>query len=774
MTFGDTAAPIRAETSPGEADPARGEAMAVRQLGWIERAPRFIAILSGAGHVFEYANAAYARLVGDRDLLGVTVRDAFPELHGQGFFEVLDGVLMTGRRYVAHNIPVTLVNQGRPTHRLLDFTYEPILDDDGRPVGIFVDGQDVTDAGLSQAGDHQIQRRQALLVELNDRLRDLETPAELSFAAAELLGTALGVSRAGYGTIRVADETITIERDWNAEGIQSLAGTLRFRDYGTYIEELKRGETVVCADAFVDPRTADRAEALKAISAQAFVNMPVSEQGGLVALLYLNHAKARVWTPEELALIREVAERTRVAVERRRAELALQQSETRLRLAVDAARMAIWAYDVAQQTLQPSPELNVMLGYAPEARLDLQDIQARYHEDDRDAVRDAARAAIAAGDRFFEAQHRFLRPDGEWRWFLIRAEILFEDGDAPSGVVGVILDVTARKAAEQRLSEREADLKAALDAGSLAPFEFDHLAGVMAPSPRLNLLYGYPPDHVLTLRDMRDRYHPDDRAAFLEQARAHQAEADLKPFQWELRLLMPDGFIRWIEGRGQYERSRSGQIHRSRGVILDITARKKSEERQRLLVNELNHRVKNTLAIVQGLAQQSFRRKGDPDRARAAFEARLSALSGAHNLLTRNSWEPASITDVVEGALLATVGEDADRVDRSGPQLRVPPQTAVSIALALHELSTNAIKYGALSEPGGRIRIRWETYSDQERLRFRLVWTERGGPPVRPPQSRGFGSRMIEHGLASDLGGTAALSFEPEGVVYTIDAPLPE
>jgi len=162
--------------------------------------------------------------------------------------------------------------------------------------------------------------RKTALLELGDRLRELTNPSDLAFAAAEILGKTLGVSRCGYGTIDVAAETITIERDWNAPGIKSLAGILHFRDYGSYIEDLKRGETVVFADAEKDPRTIATAESLKAISAQSVVNMPVTEQGGFVALLYLNHATAREWTPDELAFIRDVAERTRIAVERRHAE----------------------------------------------------------------------------------------------------------------------------------------------------------------------------------------------------------------------------------------------------------------------------------------------------------------------------------------------------------------------------------------------------------------------------------------------------------------------
>lgn len=186
-------------------------------------------------------------------------------------------------------------------------------DGQGRERGFIKIARDETDRRLAEA-------RRIALLELSDRIRDIVDPAEISYAAAEILGRALGVSRAGYGTIDTAAETITIERDWNAPGIKSLAGVLHFRDYGSYIEDLKRGETVVFADAEQDPRTAATADALKEISAQSVVNMPVTEQSGFVALLYLNHATAREWTPGELELIREVAERTRTAVERRRAE----------------------------------------------------------------------------------------------------------------------------------------------------------------------------------------------------------------------------------------------------------------------------------------------------------------------------------------------------------------------------------------------------------------------------------------------------------------------
>ena len=198
-------------------------------------------------------------------------------------------------------------------YRIIHTQAQPRFGTGGAFLGMIGVNNDITEWRNAEA------RRDAIL-ELTDRVRDLTHPADIAYATSEILGRTLGVSRVGYGTIDRAAETITIERDWNAPGIQSLAGVLHFRDYGSYIDDLKRGETVVFANAEKDPRTAATADALKAISAQSVVNMPVTEQGNFVALLYLNHATARDWPPDELAFIRDVAERTRAVSERRRAE----------------------------------------------------------------------------------------------------------------------------------------------------------------------------------------------------------------------------------------------------------------------------------------------------------------------------------------------------------------------------------------------------------------------------------------------------------------------
>jgi len=311
-------------------------------------APSFMAQLDGPEHVFAFANLAYLQLIGHREVIGQPLRVALPEIEGQGFLELLDHVYASGEGFTGRRVSVKLLRDlaRNPEDRIVDFIYQPVRDSHGDVRGIFVEGIDVTEAHLAEI-------RQNALIRLTDRIRDSIHPEDIEFEAACVLGETLGVSRAGYGTIDCTTETIVIERDWNAPGIATLAGVLNFRDYGSYVENLKLGQTVVVADVEQDARTRASAAALTAINARSFVNMPVTEQGGLVALLYLNHATTRRWSEEELAFVREVAERTRSGTQRRRAEALLRENEARLRfldLLGKAAAQSLAANDVLRVT----------------------------------------------------------------------------------------------------------------------------------------------------------------------------------------------------------------------------------------------------------------------------------------------------------------------------------------------------------------------------------------------------------------------------------------
>ena len=199
-----------------------------------------------------------------------------------------------------------------------------------------------------------------------------------------------------------------------------------------------------------------------------------------------------------------------------------------------------------------------------------------------------------------------------------------------------------------------------------------------------------------------------------------------------------------------------------------------AQRHQQLLINELNHRVKNTLAIVQSIAMQTLRGEDTAPAIREAFMARLMALAGAHDILTAESWDGAELEAVV--ATVAEVHRDVrgnSRFRLSGPPVRLTPKTAVALSMALHELATNAAKYGALSSPSGEVDVDWSIEQGSAGSRLNLRWAERGGPTVVEPLRKGFGSRLVERGLAGELAGDATLDFRPTGLVCTITAPFP-
>jgi two-component sensor histidine kinase len=205
----------------------------------------------------------------------------------------------------------------------------------------------------------------------------------------------------------------------------------------------------------------------------------------------------------------------------------------------------------------------------------------------------------------------------------------------------------------------------------------------------------------------------------------------------------------------------------------EIAERREAEKHRELLINELNHRVKNTLATVQSIAAQTLRTSTVEAEVRDRIDARLIALSDAHNLLTEHNWEGTTLDRVVEMALRPHRSDREERFEVHGPEVQLSPKTALAIAMALHELATNAIKYGALSNEEGQVSLSWQIAAAEGEKRLHVVWSEQGGPPVTPPSRRGFGTRLIERGLAAELGGSVQLSYPVSGVTCIIDTLLP-
>jgi two-component sensor histidine kinase len=262
--------------------------------------------------------------------------------------------------------------------------------------------------------------------------------------------------------------------------------------------------------------------------------------------------------------------------------------------------------------------------------------------------------------------------------------------------------------------------------------------------------------------------HPDDRRLDSDNFAA-LVSGNTDTYQAEKRLVRRDGSIIWVALSASMVRDDNGQPLYGIRVVQDITELKSAQDRQKMLLDELNHRVKNMLATVQSVAMQTRRRATDLDAFTRAFEGRLMALNRAHELLTREIGSGVLLGDLVLGTVAPYEDQPGERFRLSGPAIRLGSEVAVTLAMALHELTTNAVKYGALSIPQGRISVNWTALPGGP---MTVDWTETCGPPVAEPAARGFGSDLIERGLARQFGGTAVLEFNKEGLRCLINAPL--
>ena len=328
--------------------------------------------------------------------------------------------------------------------------------------------------------------------------------------------------------------------------------------------------------------------------------------------------------------------------------------------------------------------------------------------------------------------------------------------------------------AERQLALSRERLDLALGAsGVVGIWDWDLRTDLIYADANFARIYGVDPQAAVrgTPRaDYTRNIHPDDGPEV--EARTQRVFAGTDEFSQEYRILQPDGSVRWVFARGRIVHDEAGTPVRFPGASVDITEHKQAEERQRLLMQELAHRVKNTLAMVQAIAAQTLSGSGSLADAREGFTARLLALSRAHDLLLQGSWTEASLRALVDGATSLHATPDSARFRVEGPAVTLGPKAALSFALVLHELGTNAAKYGALSGPEGRVAVTWRQDNGGREPRLRFCWEESGGPAVAPPTRKGFGSRLIERSLAQGLGAEVELAYRPTGVTLSLAAPL--
>ena len=578
------------------------------------------------GHIvdwrYEEVNNAWYDLVGIErgSVVGRTIRQLFPGVEDEWVLEFA--------RVVDTGEAVRFTRQVGNLHRWYDGVCQSTGDD--RFTVIFLE---VTERIRAE------QRREAS-VELEHALADTTDVGGTVKQATAIIGKALGVGRVGYGTVAVDGETFTVPEDWTAQGYPSLKGTYRLDDYGDHAADLRAGRAVVVPDVRLDPRTGPRSEVLEGIAVRTMVNLPVVENGRTVAIFFVHDDVSREWTSEDIAFASDTAARIRTAIERRRAEEELRDSESFMRSVLAASTDCIKVLD-----------LEGNLTFMSEGGMKVMEIS------DFNAVKGC----------FWPT---FLKDDG-------------------TGIGKEALE-TAR-------------------AGQ--SFHFETAADTFLGTPKF----------------------------------------------WSVSVSPIFG--------------ENGRVERILSVSRDHTTLEEAREQQRLLNGELSHRLKNVLTIVQSIANQTLRDATTLEEASAAFSSRLASLGRATDVLTATSWEASDLTAVLEAGL-AVVSGKRKRVAMSGPAVRLNSQSALALTLAVHELGTNALKYGALSNDNGTVTLTWQVSGSEADPEFSLLWRERGGPVVSAPTRRGFGTRMIERSLRSYFRGETALSYPPEGVEFQIRAPL--
>ncbi|MDY8108339.1 PAS domain S-box protein [Fulvimarina sp. 2208YS6-2-32] len=513
------------------------------------------------------------------------------------------------------------------------------MDEAGRPVrfpGAVVDITFEKERGL----------RQSALLRLGDDLLKEIGPNEYSMNALSILGETLGVARVGYASVEADGVTARIVNEWTADGVGALTGRFDLNDFGKSFYSSLSGGLLTIDDIGKHPVTAGSAKRFAAISIRSLVNITVVENGTVRMIFYVHNDKPRAWSQDDIGFIREILSRSWTYTRRRRAELALVETEARLRLAHEAAEIGTFDYDLVQGKLVWDERCRGMFGIL---------------------------------------------------------------GDAP------------------------------------VTYEGTFLRGL----------------------------HPEDRDRVGEAVAATLDPDDPADFDISYRTIgIDDNIVRHIHASGQ-TLVENGKTVRFVGAVRDVTEEKLAEERQLLLTGELQHRVKNTLAMVIAIANQTLRRAANPEDGLNAFSARISALSKAHDILVQTSWTSAPMGDVVEQSLIMHRPGRAHRLTWDGPQIMLNARQALALSLALHELATNATKYGALSNDEGIVAICWTLEPRSiEGFAMTFRWHESGGPVVVAPSKKGFGSRLIQQSLSAEFNGVLTLNYGADGFTCAMEAVL--
>ena len=453
------------------------------------------------------------------------------------------------------------------------------------------------------------------------------------------------------------------------------------------------------------------------------------------------------------------------------AEAARLEAERRLAKTYESVTVGIAETDKSGRFLTVNPAFATITGYSRE-ELTRMDFGRITHPDDRAEDLALYQEQVAGRREAYSIDKRYRRKDGQEVFVdVLSSSVRSSEGEFLYGV-RVVKDVTDRKRAEQRLQESEQRSRELLDALPIAVYTTDAAGRITYYNDAAVGFSGRRPELGVDEWCVSWKlYWPDGTPLpHAECPMALALNAGEETRGAEAVAERPDGTRRTFTPYPTLLRDNTGQVVGAINVLVDITDRKQADEEQKILIDELNHRVKNTLATVQSISMHTHR--STPEAFVERFEDRLVALSKAHDLLTRRRWTGVGLGELLEQELAPYSDADQSRVVLEGPELTLSARCGLALSMVLHELLTNAAKYGALCADGGSVQVRWTQEEEGTKTFLAFRWIENGGPKVDPPARRGFGRQLIERNITKDLGGTAELQFVPTGLQCFIRFPL--
>jgi len=633
--------------------------------------------------------------------------------------------------------------------------------------------QDVTERERAKEEIHLAQRRQEFLLDLNDQLRSLDDPDAIMEATAKSLGHYLKVDCAGYGEVDEDRGVILVEREWSKGAISNEGRAYRLYDFlPTMMAELKQGHPIYVEDIRNDPRanSSEVQAAYSTLNARTALAVPLLKSDKLIALLYLHSAEPRTWTGDELTLVEDIAKRTWIAVEKARAEADLRETEARFRVIAESLPALVWIIDLELRLTYTNDRWPTFSGLPPAEALG--DSWMRWvHPEDLARVMDEMKV-VRQDESSYTTEMRYRSADGVYRWHMVQAAPMRDARGELKGWVGTSVDIHDLKVTEEALRRSEEQLRLALEVAQMGDWSWNAASDTMTLSDRAADIFGLPSSRPTTWARLSTQIHPTDAPrAFAAMEKAASTRTN---YSIEYRIKRAsDGARVWVAVQGRTLFDANGAFVGTTGVMQDITDRKHAEERQQLLIRELHHRVKNTLATVQAIVGSTARTASSIDEFYQGFVGRIVSLARTHNLLTEDLWQKAALEELVQTELGPYEDEARNRIIIEGPHVELPSEAAVPIGMAIHELTTNAAKHGALSTFGGQVEVNWRIEPGEERPMLHFSWTEHGGPRVAAPARQGFGSRLLQRVLTTQLQAHVNMDFQEEGLRFTMVMPIP-